>query len=356
MLNFMKGSFFSRQDKTEQGEDEQSGGMLAVWGSPGSGKSVTAAKIALHLANRKKNVALLLCDMTAPMLPCICPPTELEAARSLGEVFADAHVSESLVRKSCFTHKHLPHLTILGLCKGENVYTHQDCTETHAAELYNCLRGIAPHVVVDCGSYITSDILSAMALMEADSVLRLTGADLKAISYLSSQLPLLRDAKWDADKQYTVAVKRGRIELELPRFVATIAQSLKASRDVLSMLESYKKHAGEAFAAELDVLTADMRSSSYEAALTRFEARMNSPMLSDVVRGLIGVLRGDDGGVYFQMLTHDMKQLELQRLRGEALKVPPKIRVFSFAMLVCFLMTYLVVIGFEIVRAAGTMF
>src|SRR5699024_4901849 len=76
--------------------------------------------------------------------------------------------------------------------------------------------------------------------------------------------------------------KRDKIERELPRFVATITQELKASRDVLSILENFKKNAGEDFTDELDILTADMRSSSYEAALTRFEARINSPMLSDI--------------------------------------------------------------------------
>ena len=153
-----------------------------------------------------------------------------------------------------------------------------------------------------------------------------------------------------------LSVKRNNIEQELPRFVATITQELKASRDVLSMLESFKKNAGEDFAAELDILTADMRSSSYEAALTRFEARFNSPMLSDITRGLIGVLRGDDSAMYFQMLSHDMKQLELQRLKAQVMKVPPKIRVFSFAMLMCFLMTYMAIIIYEIIHSLGGMF
>lgn len=157
-----------------------------------------------------------------------------------------------------------------------------------------------------------------------------------------------------ADK--ALAAKRGKIEQELPRFVATITQELKASRDVLSMLENFKRNAGEDFAAELDILTADMRSSSYEAALTRFEARFNSPMLSDITRGLIGVLRGDDSGIYFQMLSHDMKQLELQRLKAQAMKIPPKIRVFSFAMLMCFLMTYMAIIVYEIITSLGGMF
>lgn len=150
--------------------------------------------------------------------------------------------------------------------------------------------------------------------------------------------------------------KRDKIETELPRFVATVEQELRASRDVLSILENYKKNASPEFASELDVTCADMRSSSYEAALTRFEARLNSPQLSDVVRGLIGVLRGDDGGMYFRMLAHDFKQLELRRLKALAEKIPPKIKVFSFVMMLCFIMTFLVIICMEVIGSLGTMF
>lgn len=150
--------------------------------------------------------------------------------------------------------------------------------------------------------------------------------------------------------------KREEIEGELPRMVATIEQELKASRNVIGMLERFRGNAGAALAGELDILLADMRSSNYEAALTRFEARLNSPMLSDVVRGLIGVLRGDDSAVYFQMLSHDFKQMELQRLKAEAQKIPPKIRVFSFVMLVCFLLTYLAIICYVALQSLGGMF
>ena len=125
---------------------------------------------------------------------------------------------------------------------------------------------------------------------------------------------------------------------------------------MLGIVDNYRRSAGGAFAAELDILVADMRSGSYEAALTRFEARINSPLLSDIVRGLIGVLRGDDGAVYFQMLSHDMKQLELQRLKAKAMKIPPKIRVFSFALLMCFLFTYLAIIVFEVVNSLSKLF
>ena len=79
-------------------------------------------------------------------------------------------------------------------------------------------------------------------------------------------------------------------------------------------------------------------------------------MLSDITRGLISVLRGDDGAMYFQMLSHDMKQLELQRLKAKAMKIPPKIRVFSLLMLMCFVITYIVIIISEILSSLSGLF
>ena len=157
------------------------------------------------LAGKKKNVILLLCDMTAPMLPCICPPGELKCEHSLGSVLAAAHVSESLIMHNLITHKKYGCLTFLGMLKGENEYTYPPYTASQASELLTCLKWIALYIIIDCGSYIANDILSAVALMEADVVLRLVNCDLKSINYLSSQLPLLRDNKWDADKQYKAA-------------------------------------------------------------------------------------------------------------------------------------------------------
>lgn len=71
-------------------EPENDNQMLAVWGSPGSGKTTTAVKLAMRLAMQKRDVALLLCDMNTPMLPCICPPGDLEEEHSLGSILLPA--------------------------------------------------------------------------------------------------------------------------------------------------------------------------------------------------------------------------------------------------------------------------
>lgn len=220
-------------------------------------------------------------------------------------------------------------------------------------------RGRMANVLKASGMNLTPEVYQAYALAKAGAVLLGIIPCVFLLPLLSPVVVILAVLLYFKETQKAdekLKAKREEIEGELPRMVATIEQELKASRNVIGMLERFKTNAGPALTGELDILLADMRSSNYEAALTRFEARLNSPMLSDVVRGLIGVLRGDDSAVYFQMLAHDFKQIELQRLKAEAQKIPPKIRVFSFAMLMCFLLTYLAIICYVALESLGGMF
>jgi flagellar protein FlaJ len=230
---------------------------------------------------------------------------------------------------------------------------------SHLIRMNEYKRSRMKNVLSAAGLNTTPELFTATAIVKAASVAVLAVPSIFVLPLLvpvALFLAVLIYFKEIRKADEALSAKRSRIEQELPRFVATVTQELKASRDVLAILENFKKNAGSDFGTELDILTADMRSSSYEAALTRFEARFNSPMLSDITRGLIGVLRGDDGAVYFQMLSHDMKQLELQRLKAQAMKIPSKIRVCSFFMLMCFLMTYMVIIVYEIITSLGGMF
>lgn len=205
MRKFKLDSIFSRSsDDREKPQRKETGGVLAVWGSPGSGKTTVAVKLAKYLADKKKNVALVLCDMTAPMLPCICPSSELECTRSLGSILAAAHVTAPLIKNNCVTHKRIPHITILGMQRGENEYSYPPCSQQQVSELISELRELAPYVIIDCGSYIASDILSAVSLMQSDSVVQLSNCNLKSASYFLSQLKTLKEHDWDEDKLYGV--------------------------------------------------------------------------------------------------------------------------------------------------------
>lgn len=204
-MNFKQNSLFQRGMEEDEIRPGTHGGVLAVWGSPSCGKTTVAVKLADYLARKRKNVLLILADMTAPPLPCICPASDLEGERSLGSILAATHVTDNLIKKNCMFYRKNDYLSMIGMLKGENVFTYPPYDQTQATELIEQARAVAPYVIIDCGSTIASDILSAVALMEADTVLRLVNCDLKSISYLSSQLPLLRDNKWDADKQLKVA-------------------------------------------------------------------------------------------------------------------------------------------------------
>lgn len=150
--------------------------------------------------------------------------------------------------------------------------------------------------------------------------------------------------------------KRAKIEYELPRLVFNIEKTLKHNRDVLYMLESYSKTAGPDMKHELDITAADMRSGNYEAAITRLESRVGSSMMSDVCRGLIGVLRGDDTEMYWASLAIKFSDAQRQQLRLQAQKVPRKVKRLSMCLLVCFMLIYVVVILAQIVNSLGVLF
>ena len=206
---------------------------------------------------------------------------------------------------------------------------------------------------------LSPEVYTAKAIVKAGLILALVIPCFAFLPILAPVVIFLAVAMFFKDYKAAdeiVKKKRDAIENELPRFVNTLTQELKASRDILSIFETYQKHAGDAFRTELEITIADMKSGSHETALTRFEARMGSSQLSDVIRGLIAVMRGDNGIVYFQMLAHDLKQLEIQKLKMIAMKRPGKIKKYSFYMLACFLIMYLAIIGVEIMNAFGKLF
>ena len=153
-----------------------------------------------------------------------------------------------------------------------------------------------------------------------------------------------------------VKKRRKRMEKEIPRFALSIGQSLENDRDVLKILTSYRRIAGKEFGVELDQTVADMKTGNYEQALLHLEARVDSPLLSDVTRGLIGVLRGDDQRMYFQMITFDMRQIEQNDLKKEAAKRPRLIQRYSMMMLLCIIMIYMVVLCVEVFDSLGIFF
>lgn len=155
--------------------------MLAVWGSPGGGKTVTAVKLALELSKRKKNVVLVFTDVTAPTLPAVVSEKKLPDV-SVGELLAAPGMTQEQVLKTCVPCEKNPYISFLGYKAGENVFTHAEYSKEKAVDMLVLLRHIADYVIVDCTSLLTGNVLATTALEVADDVLRVCSCDLKAIS------------------------------------------------------------------------------------------------------------------------------------------------------------------------------
>ncbi len=119
------------------------------------------------------------------------------------------------------------------------------------------------------------------------------------------------------------------IEDEVPRFIESFSHSIRTNRNVINIFDTYTLNYDTYFSNELKKTVADMRTGSQEIALQRFELRMNNSMLSQLVRGILATMRGEDMTIHFDELVHKMSAMRKQRLTAQALKIKPKISALS---------------------------
>lgn len=175
---------------------------VAVWGSPGSGKTLTAVKMAKILSERKENVILTGCDTESPVFPLLLPSPK--ACPSLGELLALPVLTETEVLQHCVPLGKNDYLAVLGYGKGENRRTYPEYSLQRAKDFIALLRKAADCVVIDCTSHITGDLLTSAALEDADVTFRVANASLKSISYFQSQRPLLQNSKFHYASQVNI--------------------------------------------------------------------------------------------------------------------------------------------------------
>ena len=153
-----------------------------------------------------------------------------------------------------------------------------------------------------------------------------------------------------------ITAKRKKIEYELPRLVGSIEKTMKHQKGAVYALEAFKDTACPELKEELEITIADMRSGNEEVALTRLESRVGSTMMSDVTRGLIGVVRGDDMSVYWSTTAMKFADYQREQLKMQANSVPRKVRRLSMALLFCFILIYVAVLGQVLITSMGTLF
>lgn len=155
---------------------------------------------------------------------------------------------------------------------------------------------------------------------------------------------------------HRVKAHREAVEFELVQMIFTIERVLLHSRNVIQMLENFADIAGDEMKQELRITLADMKSGNQEQAISRMEVRVGSMMMSDVCRGLISVLRGDDTTAYWISLQQKFSEHQRDILKQKAAKVPAKVSRLSMTLLFTFLIFWLVALVIQMAGSLGGLF
>jgi hypothetical protein len=149
---------------------------------------------------------------------------------------------------------------------------------------------------------------------------------------------------------------RKELEFELTRMIFTIERTLQHDRNVILMLQNYREIAGPEMKQELDITIADMLSGNHEQAISRLEIRVGSIMMSDVCRGLISVIRGDDTASYWISLQQKFMEHQRSMLRSKAEKIPQRVGRLSMILLFAFMALWLGALIMQMIQAFSELF
>ena len=175
--------------------------IIAVWGSPHSGKTTFATKLATAIYdNDQATVIVMYTDLETPTLPVIFPNEKAEDIGSVGIPLSKTEIDTDDVIKNLVTIKERQNFGFIGYREGENKFTYPRFGKAKAEALYEALQSLADYIIVDCTSNLENNVLSAIGIEKADQVIRLASPDLSSISFFLSQKGVYEDAKyrWDA--------------------------------------------------------------------------------------------------------------------------------------------------------------
>ena len=113
--------------------------VIAVWGSPGSGKSTFSAILARYLTRDKSKAIIISPDQTVPMMPVWFPNENIENNMSLGHILTSSEINNSIIAERVKLLKSYPYVGVLGYTSGDDA----------VVDLRGCEDMPEGHIVLD---------------------------------------------------------------------------------------------------------------------------------------------------------------------------------------------------------------
>ncbi|MHB8963912.1 MAG: hypothetical protein ACYC5K_12255, partial [Saccharofermentanales bacterium] len=140
-------------NKTQEKNFPVKSRMITVWGSPVSGKTTLASKLAAAICSKyKASVIIVYTNSKTPDIPMHISDSNGNGKASLGNVLAQTTITQSAILKELIPVPRKPDIGILSYRKGENLYTYPAFGCGKAKELFLSLKALADIVVIDAQS------------------------------------------------------------------------------------------------------------------------------------------------------------------------------------------------------------
>lgn len=221
------------------------GKLLAVWGSPNSGKTTLACAIAVHLAFMKKEVAVVMCDNTTPTISTVLPQVTNHVnatgtkLKSIGKIVSAVEFSTNDIYQQFVMVPNYKHLVLIGYAYGENGDSYATPVVYDVYDFYDKLSELVDYVIIDCTSDLLHNPLTTVGLEVAEAIVRTGGSTYKDLSFFTSQKPLFPGGKVAYDDHIIVfpRVKPKDAVEDIRGFYGNIDYKLSESADISRAME-----------------------------------------------------------------------------------------------------------------------
>lgn len=179
--------------------------VIAVYGSPHSGKGAVSLAIAASLAAKKKETIVLSGDRVTPMLKVYAPKEEIPQSLSIGGLLMDADLTEKTVTERIVLHPKSRYLGFMGMASFENITTYDvHFNAERIQSLFSILYRYVDYLIVDCSCNILNDDIARHGLENATVMLELLTPDMQGLEFWRSMQPILKDDRFSQARRVPV--------------------------------------------------------------------------------------------------------------------------------------------------------